>query len=573
MIRWRCSLVVAGVVSWLSNFVVAAVTGPAGGGAPHENVQPSLGLNYIISLQGIYPSQNGSGGGDEGGGSGIEPFLGEVSLFAGNFAPRGWALAQGQWLPINQNQALFSLLGTTFGGNGITTFALPDLRSRVPIGMGQGSGLTNRQLGQQLGIESVTLNESQLPSHSHTLPSGGTTAATGSGMVHENMQPSLGINYLIARQGIFPQRSGGGTGSTGGIDPYLGEVIMFAGNFAPHGWSFADGAALQISQNQALFSLLGTNYGGNGTSTFALPDLRGRMVVGTGQGTGLSNRDIGDSFGVESVALTTARLPAHSHSLPPSGSTGSTGNGASHTNLQPSLALNYIIALEGIYPSRNGSGSGDEGGGSGGSPYLGEIALFAGNFAPQGWAFAQGQLLSISQNDALYSLLGTTYGGDGQTTFALPDLRGRAAMGAGQGTDLTSRILGGKVGAESGALTIAQMPAHSHSFIVPPPGDYNQNGMVDAADYTVWRNSRGSTTNLAADGNNNGTVNNADYTYWRVRFGQTVGSGAASNATVIAEPMTQTMVAMALLAMCCYAGGWSCHNAGCPRSPHDGHSF
>src|SRR5438270_2669849 len=96
-----------------------------------------------------------------------EPFLGEIRMFGGNFAPRGWSLCNGQLLPIAQNTALFSLLGTTYGGNGQTTFALPDLRGRVPLHWGQGPGLSNYDLGEQTGTESVTLLSTQMPAHSH----------------------------------------------------------------------------------------------------------------------------------------------------------------------------------------------------------------------------------------------------------------------------------------------------------------------------------------------------------------------------------------------------------------------
>ncbi len=105
-------------------------------------MQPFLAVNYVIALQGIYPSRNAA-----------EPFIGEIMLFAGNFAPRGWALCDGQLVSISQNTALFSLLGTTYGGNGQTTFALPDLRGRAPIHSGQGPGLSLRNLGEQGGVE------------------------------------------------------------------------------------------------------------------------------------------------------------------------------------------------------------------------------------------------------------------------------------------------------------------------------------------------------------------------------------------------------------------------------------
>lgn len=168
-----------------------------------------------------------------------EPFIGEIRMFAGNFAPVGWAFCNGQLLSISQNTALFSLLGTTYGGNGTTTFALPDLQGRVPIGMGAGPGLTPRQLGEEGGTE--RLSAQQLPSHSHNLnavsaqgssndpslkllargrdtlyaPASGTpvvmsqAAVTGGGSSTpaEAMPPYLGMNYIIALQGIYPARS------------------------------------------------------------------------------------------------------------------------------------------------------------------------------------------------------------------------------------------------------------------------------------------------------------------------------------------------------------------------------
>ncbi len=169
----------------------------------------------------------------------MDPFVGELRLFGFNFAPRGWALCQGQLLPIAQNTALFSLLGTTYGGNGQTTFALPDLRGRAPIGFGQGPGLSDRVQGQWVGAEQVTLVGAQLPPHNHTV--GASSAATGKSpagsypafttgassyggtadlqmsptMVgggggsqpHGNMSPALVLNWCIALEGIFPSRS------------------------------------------------------------------------------------------------------------------------------------------------------------------------------------------------------------------------------------------------------------------------------------------------------------------------------------------------------------------------------
>lgn len=171
-----------------------------------------------------------------------EPFIGEIKMFAGNFAPRGYALCDGQLLAINSNAALFSILGTIYGGDGRTTFGLPDLRGRAPIHAGTGPGLSNRRLGQRGGTETNTLNTTQLPSHNHTVsvpttsqvaddtqPNGnalgqtradvysqgatdgalaGVTAGnTGGNQPVNNMEPFLTINYIIALVGVFPARN------------------------------------------------------------------------------------------------------------------------------------------------------------------------------------------------------------------------------------------------------------------------------------------------------------------------------------------------------------------------------
>jgi len=166
------------------------------------------------------------------------PYLGEIRYVAFNFAPQGWAQCNGQLLQISQNQALFNLLGTTFGGDGVSTFALPDMRGRVPVATGQGSGLSNRVLGEQGGQESVALTVAQLPAHRHPIHASSATAnskapagnslansssaaiysnqapsvqlsskaasSVGQNQPHENMQPFLGMTCIIALQGIYP---------------------------------------------------------------------------------------------------------------------------------------------------------------------------------------------------------------------------------------------------------------------------------------------------------------------------------------------------------------------------------
>ena len=172
-----------------------------------------------------------------------DPFVAEIRIFAGNFAPRGWATCDGQLLPISQNTALFSLVGTTYGGNGQTTFALPNLQGSAPMFWGQGPGLTDRVIGESSGEQSVTLTSGEMPAHNHALmastgpassraPADATLARSrngnayqttvtqnvaslaaqavspaGGSLPHNNMQPFLVLTFIIAMQGIFPPRS------------------------------------------------------------------------------------------------------------------------------------------------------------------------------------------------------------------------------------------------------------------------------------------------------------------------------------------------------------------------------
>lgn len=172
-----------------------------------------------------------------------DQFIGEIRMFVGNFAPVGWALCDGQLLSIASNTALFSIIGTTYGGDGQTTFALPDLRGRFPMHPGMGPGLSNRSLGQRGGQESVTLTANHMPVHTHAAnasssdadqvtPSGNVWAAEPAGATalyhngapdtsmnpqaidvaggdqpHDNMSPFLCVNFIIALQGLYPPRS------------------------------------------------------------------------------------------------------------------------------------------------------------------------------------------------------------------------------------------------------------------------------------------------------------------------------------------------------------------------------
>lgn len=169
-----------------------------------------------------------------------EPMIGEIRMFGGNFAPRGWAFCDGQLLPISQNSALFAILGVTYGGDGRTTFALPDLRGRAPVHPGRGPGLSDVRLGERFGLENMTLTVNEMPNHTHNplstnapanqqLPGNhvsadeendtfklysdtptnimAETTSTGGSQPFDMHQPSLGIYFIIALVGIFPSRN------------------------------------------------------------------------------------------------------------------------------------------------------------------------------------------------------------------------------------------------------------------------------------------------------------------------------------------------------------------------------
>ena len=170
-----------------------------------------------------------------------QPYVGEIRIFAGNFAPAGWMFCEGQLLPISENETLFQLIGTTYGGDGQETFGLPDMQGRLPVGTGQGSGLQNYLLGQSGGVEEVTLTINQIPNHTHGLQVTGNIAGqtspgnniygqsaqaqmfydgnpnvnmaatavqpTGGSQPHENFQPYLCVDFIISLFGIFPSQT------------------------------------------------------------------------------------------------------------------------------------------------------------------------------------------------------------------------------------------------------------------------------------------------------------------------------------------------------------------------------
>ena len=206
------------------------------------------------------------------------PFLGEVRRFAFNFAPRGWATCDGQSLPINQNQALYSLVGTTYGGGGNNTFSVPDLRGRTAV---------------------------------HMDGSAGAIGAKGGGVGPS--QPFGTICFCIAIEGLYP--SPGDIASYYGEQPYVGEIRLFGGNFAPEGWAICDGRQIRITDNTSLFNLIGTTYGGDGTNFFHLPKLGHAVAI---------HRNAGHAVG-------------------------ETSSGPMGLDSSP-VEMLYILSLSGVYP-------------------------------------------------------------------------------------------------------------------------------------------------------------------------------------------------------------------------------
>ncbi len=318
------------------------------------------------------------------------PYPGEIRLFAGNVAPAGWVFCHGQVAKVRALPGLFSAIGARFGGDGRQTFALPDLRGRVPLHRS-----ATIAVGAIGGAEAVTLAGSEIPQHGHGLPVQDSTAtsntagralrvsasasgnrtvklgkmtSSGLGSAHDNLQPYLALNYMIAAD--KPEAG-----------PVVGEVRVIAGSGVPDGWARCDGQALDIARFGDLYSVIGTTYGGDGRTQFALPDLRGRVAIQAGRGPGLSTRKLGEMGGDIAIALREDQLPQHDHEaelsvaiadgervlLASSGggtATGSTdaadrlvnvatgvcGETATHQNLQPYLALNYVIAVRGRLP-------------------------------------------------------------------------------------------------------------------------------------------------------------------------------------------------------------------------------
>jgi microcystin-dependent protein len=345
-----------------------------------DNQQPSLALALVTPTRGSFPDGTAS--------QAQGATLGFVYDFAGTFVPGDALATNGQAVSRSRDPLVAIVLGNAFGGD-FGNFNLPNLVGRAIVGAGGGIAL-----GAAIGSASVTLTPSQLPAPGEVVAA----------QPYNTLQPSLALTPLIAVSGPFPNPAAASGTSVflGQIANYAGAVIS-SGSPVPGGWMPADGRLLSINRFPALFSLLGTTYGGNGTTDFALPDLVGRVAIGAD-----AANPLGSTKGSNDVLVTRSELP---------------GLGQQPlSNDQPSLAVSYLIATAGIPPPFTSFNTTEE--------TLGQVVEFAGGNIPAGWALANGQLLPISENQSLFDLIGTTYGGDGVTDFALPDLDGRTVIGA-----------------------------------------------------------------------------------------------------------------------------------------------
>lgn len=333
--------------------------------------------------------------------------LATIVCVAWDRIPSGWLPCDGRVLKIADYSANFALLGFSYGGLPNVTFALPDLRGRAP----RASDPKNLRATKS-GAETVALAHNQIPSHTHQLqansapasavtplgnllsagsprgiaayappgPTADLNAATvgesGGIEPHSNMQPYIVMNYFISMVGLWP------AGGCWEDDPWTGEIRMFPFEMVPRGWTLCDGSEFNISEYPALFSLIGTTYGGDGVTTFRVPNIAGRVPIGTGHAPGMNSYTLAQSGGQEKVALTVAQMPPHSHQAHSAAANPTTtvptgnmlskaaqifsaeaingaldsnavsyaGGDEGHENMMPFFALNYCICLFGAYP-------------------------------------------------------------------------------------------------------------------------------------------------------------------------------------------------------------------------------
>ncbi len=341
------------------------------------------------------------------------PYLSEIRIFASGVVPKGWVPCNGQLLPIAGNADLFYLIGTTYGGDNIHNFAVPNLNGRVPMQHG-----INFPAGVTGGEETHALSINEMPEHNHLALASQQEAdsntpqnnwwavnpeyspysqpgdtpnmspqalqAVGANKQHNNMSPYLALNICMAVSGIYPSPDD----TILMTDPYISEIRILACKFAPGIWSTCEGQKLPVPKYVALYSLIGNIYGGD-AQTFNVPDMRVAALISTGQGPGLKDYKLGDKGGASQVAITEETMPRHTHaayatdtgtqpepsyaiwanpaSVRPypnfyatkpgnnpyqmdTACLGWTGRNAPHNNLMPYTVVNYVISTGGTMP-------------------------------------------------------------------------------------------------------------------------------------------------------------------------------------------------------------------------------
>lgn len=427
--------------------------------------------------------------------------------------PTGYLLEDGSAVSRTTYADLFSAIGTTYGaGNGTTTFNLPDSRGRITVNLSSADSEFDT-IGEKYGEKTHLWTIPELPNHSHGQV---VTANPNSGGTGYRIDYGAdGAGSGVYSQGVTTGSSGGG-GTHNEIQPSI--VKLFAIKFqkpsvtvsytvpagtsvdgywtaAPDGYLVEDGSAISRSAYSDLFAVIGTTYGaGNGTTTFNLPDSRGRTAVGLNP-TDSEFNSIGEQYGEKTHTVTIAEMPLHFHAEnvtanPNSGGTGIrtdfksdvtgaisyaqgidtglTGGGGAHNNIQPSIVklsvIKYTaqISLDAVNKTKPGQSI---------SGYW--------TAAPNGYLLEDGSAVSRTTYANLFTAIGTTYGvGDGSTTFNLPDSRGRAV--ANKSTDTEFDVIGEKYGEKTHVLTVAEMPNHGHpQNVTANPGSGGTGVRVD----------------------------------------------------------------------------------------------
>jgi microcystin-dependent protein len=369
-----------------------------------------------------------------------------------------WMPPDGRTLNTQSHPVLFQQLNASYGSPGAGQFNIPDLRGKAIVGEGGGPGLEIISRGATVGSDLTTLTEANLPAHTHTLGQQ-TSSSTGGGQAFNNRSLNYGLNVVIMNTGAYPSQSGlpNPTMATP-AQPLIGQIQFLCVSAPNAGYLPARGTELNISSNSALYSIIGTLYGvpNSPQTRFIIPEARGRSLAGQSFDTqvpaGLTARALGSRYGAESITLTTANLPPHVHTMRTGMSTSSVGSAVPINNVAPQAAITYCIAYTGTYPVSGAPLSAS-------NAYVGEVIAFAGNYAPDGYFPCDGRLLSIDQYEPLFSLIGTIYGGDGQTTFAVPDLRSRVPVMAS-----SIKPLGFADGREQVTLGLSSMPRHTHEL-------------------------------------------------------------------------------------------------------------